>query len=244
MSVEIRDMFASIASKYDVANDVLSMGIHRIWRQRLVRIAKKEETTKILDLCTGTGDLAFSFAEAFGSSTTVIGLDFVAEMLERAAEKKAKRALTNVSFVQGDATAIPFPPQTFDLVSVSFGVRNIPHLDRCLAEVQRVLKPKGRFFVLEFGQVRTSGFKQLYEWYSRTLMPQIGKLITGNKAAYTYLPETSRHFAAGPAFIEILRAAGFENISAEPLLDGLAYIYQARMPEILPSSLGQQAHLG
>jgi demethylmenaquinone methyltransferase/2-methoxy-6-polyprenyl-1,4-benzoquinol methylase len=244
MSVEIRDMFASIAPRYDVANDVLSMGIHRLWRRRLVSLAKKEPAAAILDLCTGTGDLAFAFARAFGPSTKVVGLDFVPEMVELATRKSQNFPSDQITFLQGDATSIPFPPQSFDIVSVAFGVRNIPQRENCLAEVRRVLKPNGRFFVLEFGQMLTPGIKQAYEWYGKAVMPLIGRLITGNRAAYEYLPETSRHFPAGPAFAEILANNGFRNPASESLLGGLAYIYQARAAEIGAASIGQRAHLG
>jgi len=244
MSAEIHDMFASIAPKYDFANDVLSMGIHRLWRQRLVHLATPEKASSVLDLCTGTGDLAFAFARRFGSETHVIGLDFVGSMLERAVEKLQREPSGRISFLQADATAIPFPSSSFDIVCIAFGIRNIPKLDSCLSEVLRVLKPNGRFFVLEFGQVKTSGFKQIYDWYGKNIMPLIGKLITGNKAAYEYLPKTSRLFPAGEAFSQILADSGFTNVQLEPLLGGMAYIYEARRPQDAFESLGRHALLG
>lgn len=241
MAQSVHDMFDSISRRYDLTNDVLSFGMHRLWRQTLVKNTLIKNPTlpaspKILDLCTGTGDLAFALHCAAPRDSTVIGLDFVGSMLNIAQAKSkqrqtaAKADSTQPQFLKADAMQLPFPAQSFDLVTISFGIRNVPEPIVCLKEMYRVLKPGGQVKVLEFGQAQAAGFKQFYNFFCKHLMPRIGGILTKNKAAYEYLPETSKRFPAGPAFAELLKQAGFTAVRYTPLLSGVSYIYEGRVP--------------
>jgi demethylmenaquinone methyltransferase/2-methoxy-6-polyprenyl-1,4-benzoquinol methylase len=218
-------MFASIARRYDTANEVLSLGIHRGWRRAAVAISGARPGQRVLDCATGTGDLALEFKRAVGSSGEVIGTDFCAEMLE-GAPGKARRAGLDVKFAVADALALPYPDGGFDVVSIAFGIRNVDDPVRCLREMARVLKPGGSAIVLEFGQPR-GAFGALFRAYSRGVMPVVGGLLTGNRAAYEYLPRTAASFPAGEKFLGLMREAGaFTATEAHPLTFGTAYVYR------------------
>lgn len=222
----VSDMFQSIAPRYDVANDVLSFGTHRVWKKKAVSMMGICAGDVVVDLCTGTGDLAFRIARVVGDSGKVIGIDFVPGMLELAESKRqAHPPYPALEFVQGDAMNLDLPENIADGVSIAFGIRNVPDVGKCLSEIRRILKPRGTLMVLEFGQPFVPGFALLYRFYSRHLMPFVGGLLTGNKAAYEYLPETSAQFPSGKKFVEILQNAQFSNIRAIPLFGGVAYIY-------------------
>lgn len=232
MSKEIQQMFASIAARYDLANDVLSGGIHRLWRRKVVRRVRSLGCRDVLDLCTGTGDLALALADALGPNVRVVGVDFVHEMVELAEKKRLRsKHPERVAFSQGDALAIPLPPASVDAVTISFGIRNVDDVPACLREIRRALRPGGSVFVLEFGQVRVPIFRALYDWYGRHIMPAIGRLLTGNRDAYEYLPQTALRFPAGREFLRLLEDAGFERAKAASLLGGLAYIYSGTLSE-------------
>lgn len=219
----VQAMFASIARRYDLGNTVLSFGIHHIWRAMLLKQAAREPGECALDLCTGTGDLLPGLERQFNE---VIGADFCQPMLELARSKaggSAKRKL-----VQADALNLPFENDSFDLVTVSFGVRNFENLQKGLQEIQRVLKPGGRLIVLEFGQPTLPIFGALYQWYSKRIMPIIGGLVTGNKEAYMYLPETAKNFPCGEKFEEQLKQAALRPELTRALTFGIAYLYQGR----------------
>lgn len=235
MSKEVNQMFASIAQRYDLANDVLSGGMHRSWRRTLIRHSDIQPGDRVLDLCTGTGDVAFCLQSRVGPLGSVVGVDFVREMLVLAEEKQRRRssALPPISFVHGDAMHIPFPDATFDAATVSFGIRNVDDPFECLREMKRVVRPHGRVIVLEFGQPRVPGFKQAYEFYSRRVMPHIGGLVTGNRAAYEYLPKTSSEFPCGEKFTALMERAGMRVLRSKPLFCGIAYLY---VGEPLPGS--------
>jgi demethylmenaquinone methyltransferase / 2-methoxy-6-polyprenyl-1,4-benzoquinol methylase len=225
VSTEVRQMFASIARRYDTANEVLSLGIHRVWRRAAVAISGARPGQRVLDCATGTGDLALEFKRAVGSSGEVIGTDFCAEMLE-GAPGKARRAGLDVKFAVADALALPYPDGGFDVVSIAFGIRNVDDPVRCLREMARVLKPGGSAIVLEFGQPR-GAFGALFRAYSRGVMPVVGGLLTGNRAAYEYLPRTAASFPAGEKFLGLMREAGaFTATEAHPLTFGTAYVYR------------------
>jgi len=225
MSTEVRDMFASIARRYDTANEVLSLGIHKGWRRAAVAISGAKPGMRVLDCATGTGDLALEFKRAVGASGEVIGTDFCAEMLE-AAPGKAARAGLDVKFAVADALALPYVDGEFDVASIAFGIRNVDDPVRCLREMARVLKPGGSVVVLEFGQPR-GAFGALFRAYSRGVMPVVGGLLTGNRAAYEYLPKTAASFPAGDRFLALMREAGvFIATEAHPLTFGTAYVYR------------------
>lgn len=226
MSEAVQRMFAGIARRYDLTNDVLSFGTHRLWRKQLLARAALPPRGRVLDLCTGTGDLAFAAASAVGGRGSVVGVDFVRPMLELAKLKSRRRA-GNVAFLQGDAMALPFASASFDAVTVSFGIRNVDDPVACLQGINRVLRPGGKVVVLEFGRPRLPLFAQLYRLYSKYVMPLIGGLLTGDRAAYRYLPETASRFPDGQDFIELLRQADFSCSRVLPFMSGLAYGYIA-----------------
>ncbi len=225
MSSEVRDMFASIARRYDTANEVLSLGIHKGWRRAAVAVSGAAKAQRVIDCATGTGDLALEFKRAVGSTGEVVGTDFCAEML-RPAPAKAMRAGLDVKFAVADALALPYPDGRFDVASIAFGIRNVDDPLRCLREMARVVKPGGSVIVLEFGQPR-GAFGALFRAYSRGVMPLVGGLLTGNRAAYEYLPRTAAAFPAGERFLALMRESGaFSRVEAHPLTFGTAYVYR------------------
>lgn len=224
MSTEVREMFSSIATKYDVTNEVLSFGIHRLWRRKAVRLSAAKEGDRVLDCASGTGDLALVFKRKVGASGRVVGTDFCPEMLE-SAPAKAEKAGLQVEFQVADAMDLPFAANSFDVASISFGIRNVDDPVKCLKEMARVVRPGGRVVVLEFGQP-TGVFGALFRFYSKTVMPTVGGLLTGNRAAYQYLPRTSANFPAGDKFLELMEQSGaYAERAAHPLTFGTAYIY-------------------
>jgi demethylmenaquinone methyltransferase/2-methoxy-6-polyprenyl-1,4-benzoquinol methylase len=224
LSTQVRDMFASIAPRYDAANDVLSLGVHQSWRRAAVRAARLEPGQRVLDCATGTGDLALALARAVGETGEVVGTDFCAPMLKPAPAKAARRGL-RVQFSVADALALPFKDGHFDAATIAFGIRNVDDPVRCLREMARVVKAGGRVVVLEFGQPH-GAFGALFKLYSRTVMPLVGGLVTGNRAAYEYLPRTAAAFPAGAQFLSLIDEAGsFQSRTARPLTFGTAFIY-------------------
>jgi demethylmenaquinone methyltransferase/2-methoxy-6-polyprenyl-1,4-benzoquinol methylase len=224
MSTEVRQMFSSIATRYDVTNEVLSFGIHRLWRRTAVRLSAAKAGDSILDCATGTGDLALAFKRKVGASGRVVGTDFCPEMLQSAPGKAAQAGL-QVEFQVADAMALPFPTATFDVASIAFGIRNVDDPVVCLKEMARVVKPGGRVVVLEFGQPRGL-FGGLFRFYSKVIMPAIGGLLTGNRAAYEYLPRTAAAFPAGEHFLGLMDQSGaYRERSAHPLTFGTSYVY-------------------
>jgi len=224
MSAEVQKMFASIAPKYDTTNAVLSLGVHGLWRGTAVRLSQAKPGDAVLDCATGTGDLALAFKRAVGPAGKVTGTDFCAEMLAPAPDK-AKRAGLAIDFKVADAMDLPFPTASFDVASIAFGIRNVDDPVRCLKEMARVVKPGGRVVALEFGQ--PSGvFGALFRFYSRAVMPLVGGLITGNRAAYEYLPRTSAAFPAGENFLALVDKSGaYAAKSGTPLTFGTAWVY-------------------
>ncbi|NOK13506.1 bifunctional demethylmenaquinone methyltransferase/2-methoxy-6-polyprenyl-1,4-benzoquinol methylase UbiE [Corallococcus exercitus] len=224
MSTEVRQMFSSIATRYDVTNEVLSLGIHRLWRRSAVKLSGAKEGSHVLDCATGTGDLALAFKRKVGPTGRVVGTDFCPEMLQSAPAKAAKAGL-EVEFQVQDAMALTLPDNSFDVASISFGIRNVDDPVKCLQEMARVVRPGGRVVVLEFGQP-TGPYGALFRFYSKTVMPAIGGLLTGNRAAYQYLPRTAAAFPAGERFLALMDQAGaYSERAAHPLLFGTAYVY-------------------
>ncbi len=224
MSSQVREMFSLIAPRYDLANDILSFGLHRRWRQQAVRLSQADVGQSVLDCATGTGDLALAFKRQVGPSGTVIGTDFCPDMLA-AAPAKAQSAGLEVRFELADATALSYPNGRFDIASIAFGIRNVDDPLACLRELARVVRSGGRVVILEFGQPK-GGFGALFRLYSRTLLPLIGSLLTGSREAYQYLPRTSAAFPAGDRFLALMDEAGcFERRTAHPLIFGTAYVY-------------------
>ncbi|MCL2179147.1 MAG: bifunctional demethylmenaquinone methyltransferase/2-methoxy-6-polyprenyl-1,4-benzoquinol methylase UbiE [Proteobacteria bacterium] len=224
MSESVRSMFSQIAPRYDLTNDVLSLGTHRYWRKKAVKLTRATPGNKVLDCATGTGDLALAFKRAVGPQGHVTGTDFCADMLNLAPAKAAKAGL-NVHFEVADATALPYPDDSFDIVSISFGIRNVDNPQRCLLEMARVLKHGGRALILEFGQPKGL-FGGCFRLYSKCVIPFIGKCLTGNRSAYEYLPKTSATFPSGKAFLKLMdETSAFHKTQAHPLSLGIAYAY-------------------
>ncbi len=224
MSEKVRTMFADIADDYDRINGILSFGVHNAWRKKTVLESGAKPGDRVLDCATGTGDLALEFKKTVGHEGYVLGTDFCKEMIEHAPGKADKQQMV-VDFEVADAMDLPYEDNSFTIASIAFGIRNVDDPLVCLKEMARVVKPGGRVVVLEFGQPK--GVVRLpFQFYSKHVMPTIGGLISGNRDAYTYLPETSAKFPAGDKFLELMDEAGvFSERRAESLTGGIAYVY-------------------
>jgi len=223
----VRGIFSSIANRYDLFNAMASMGIDRGWRRELVRACALGPESRVLDLCSGTGDVAFALAEQ-GRPAEVIATDFVPEMLE-VAEKKAeeRRPDTPVLFSVAAAQDLPFPDASFDVVTVAFGVRNLPERERNFTEVLRVLKPGGRYVILEFSTPGFAPWRAAYHVYLRQAIPAIGGVLTGDRAGFVYLNDSIRQFPNQPQLAAELRDAGFATITWKDLTGGIVAIHTA-----------------
>ena len=220
----IRSMFSKVASRYDRANSVLSVGIHHLWRKKLVSLSKAKAGDAVLDCATGTGDLAIAFKQIVESGT-VIGTDFCIEMMETAPAKAAKNNL-QIKFEQADVTQLQYDNDQFDITSISFGIRNVSDPVKALTEMARVTKSGGRVMVLEFGQMTTPVIKDLYNAYSEKVLPAIGGFVTGQKEAYDYLQKSSSAFPCRDAFIDLMKKSDcFSEMNYTPVSFGIAYIY-------------------
>jgi demethylmenaquinone methyltransferase/2-methoxy-6-polyprenyl-1,4-benzoquinol methylase len=215
-------VFSNVARKYDVMNDAMSGGMHRLWKDRFVRRIKPQPGEAILDMAGGTGDIAFRLAEA-GAKVTVA--DINQDMLDVGVERAIKRGLDTLVWSCQNAEDLHFPDRTFDAYTIAFGIRNVTHLDKALAEAFRVLKFGGRFFCLEFSTTEWPGFKQAYDAYSHHLVPRIGEAIAGDAESYRYLIESIRRFPAMPDFAGRIEGAGFAKVKVEPILGGLVAIH-------------------
>jgi demethylmenaquinone methyltransferase/2-methoxy-6-polyprenyl-1,4-benzoquinol methylase len=216
-------MFNQLAPTYDLLNTVLSMGLHKVWEQRLVDALPPTATDSCLDLCTGTGALVPRLAKRFKK---VVGADISPQML--AVGRRRWSAITNCEWVEADAQALPFEADTFDAVTVAYGVRNLPDPGRGLQEMCRVTKAGGALAVLEFGQPRNSLWRGIFSLYSRAIIPLVGGLVSGQRDAYRYLPRTSASFPCGASFEELMRRAGWSVERTESLCGGVAFMYTAR----------------
>jgi demethylmenaquinone methyltransferase/2-methoxy-6-polyprenyl-1,4-benzoquinol methylase len=224
MSEEVRSMFASIADKYDTVNSVLSLGVHHRWRKKAVRWSGAAPGDSVLDCATGTGDLAISFKSVVGTSGKVIGTDFCAEMMETAPAKSEKAGYA-ITYEVADVLDLPYKDDSFDISSISFGIRNTDDPLKCLQEMSRVVRSGGRVVVLEFGQPKGL-MKVPYTLYQKYWMPFIGGILSGNREAYVYLPRTSAAFPAGKEFISLMEKANvFTKCEARKLTGGIAYVY-------------------
>lgn len=223
----IRKMFGAIAPRYDLLNHLLSLNVDRYWRWRTTKLAPPRGTAPILDLCTGTGDLAFAYDRAARGQVPVIGADFCHEMLVEAVRKsKRRKAEGRVRFVEADAQQLPFPDNHFQLTSVAFGLRNVTDTDRGLAEMARVTQPGGRVVVLEFSRPRGWFFGPLYRFYFRRLLPWVGQMISRSKdSAYRYLPASVMEFPDGEELAERMRQHGLVEVKWHPFTFGIATLY-------------------
>lgn len=235
-SVRVRQMFGEIAPRYDFLNHLLSLGTDYYWRWRTVRRVRPEGTAPILDLCTGTGDLALSYWRAGAGRVPVVGADFCHPMLVRGLAKStgllnSQRGpeAAGVTFVEADAEQLPFPDESFQIVSVAFGLRNVSDTRRGLDEMVRVCRPGGRVAVLEFSLPAWAPLRAAYGWYFRHVLPRIGQSLARNRArAYEYLPASVGEFPYGEALADLLRAAGLGDVRYYPLSFGIATLYVGR----------------
>jgi demethylmenaquinone methyltransferase/2-methoxy-6-polyprenyl-1,4-benzoquinol methylase len=223
----IRGMFAAIAPRYDLLNHLLSFNIDRSWRRRTTRLAPPRDSAPILDLCTGTGDLALAYDQAAGGSVSIIAADFCHPMLVRAVEKTAKRqAADRIRYVEADAQRLPFPDDMFQITCVAFGLRNVTDTDRGLAEMARVTKLGGTVAILEFSKPRHWLFGRAYRFYFRRLLPLVGQLFSHSPdAAYHYLPASVLEFPDYEALLAKMEQQGLTTTRYYPFMFGIATLY-------------------
>lgn len=226
----VRQMFGEIAARYDLLNHVLSFGVDVYWRWETVRRVPARGTAPILDVCTGTGDLALAYWRRTGRKVPIVGADFCQPMLDRATIKARRAgAADRVRFVLADAESLPFRDATFQIVCVAFGLRNVADTDRALAEMARVCRPAGRVAVLEFSFPTAEPLRSIYRWYFHRLLPWVGQQLARNRhAAYNYLPASVGEFPQGQALAHRLQQAGLAEVEFRPLSFGIATLYVGR----------------
>jgi len=215
-------VFSGVAERYDLMNDAMSGGMHRLWKDRFVRRVCPRSGEQLLDMAGGTGDVAFRLA-ASGASVTVA--DINPEMLRVGMDRAAKRGLTGLVWTEANAEKLSFPTRFFDAYTIAFGIRNVTDIPAALAEAHRVLRRGGRFFCLEFSTTTWPGFREIYDAYSHRLVPRIGQALAGDADSYRYLVESIRRFPDMPAFERMVQDAGFVRTRVEPLLGGLVAIH-------------------
>ena len=221
---EVEEMFDNISGKYDFLNHFLSLGIDKIWRKKAIRILQKYQPKVIMDMATGTGDFAIAALKL--NPTRIVGVDLSNGMLEVGRKKMIKRKVSHlIEMVQGDSEKLDFENETFDAFTVGFGVRNFQNLDAGLWELLRVLKPKGVGLILEFSKPKKFPVKQYFKFHSKFIIPTIGRMVSKDKAAYKYLPESVEAFPEGQRFIDIMTDVGFKNVQSKIVGGGIATIY-------------------
>ncbi|WP_377191469.1 bifunctional demethylmenaquinone methyltransferase/2-methoxy-6-polyprenyl-1,4-benzoquinol methylase UbiE [Ruegeria meonggei] len=221
----VQGVFNSVASKYDVMNDVMSMGIHRVWKDAMMDWLAPRPGQRLLDVAGGTGDISFRFLKRAGFGHATV-LDLTEPMLVEGRQRaEADQMSDSLNWVVGDAMALPFDDNTFDVYTISFGIRNVTRPQEALNEAFRVLKPGGRLMVLEFSQLPHDGLQKLYDLYSFNVIPRMGKLIANDYDSYQYLVESIRNFPDQDTFLEMIRAAGFENAKYRNLSLGIAALH-------------------
>ena len=221
-AARVGEVFSNVARKYDIMNDAMSGGMHRLWKDRFVRRVKPQPGEAILDMAGGTGDIAFRLA-AENAEVTVA--DINQDMLDVGIERAMERGIDGLVWSCQNAETLSYPARQFDAYTIAFGIRNVTHVERALSEAHRVLKFGGRFFCLEFSTTTWPGFKEAYDAYSHKLVPQIGKAIAQDEASYRYLIESIRRFPDMPSFERMIREAGFANTRVEPIMGGLVAIH-------------------
>ena len=223
----VQQMFAEIAPRYDLLNHTLSLGIDISWRKRVLRELRLDRDLPVLDCCTGTGDLALMLAKRVAGRVKIFGTDFCAPMLELARKKHASGlAQLPLEFIEADTQHLPFADGQFQAVTVAFGLRNVQDTQAGLREMLRVCAPGGQVLVLEFSEPTWPGFRQLYHFYFKYVLPRIGQALSRNRHdAYSYLPESVRQFPSGQALADLMQSAGLTNVRVKPLTFGIASIY-------------------
>ncbi len=221
-TARVGGVFSKVAQNYDVMNDAMSAGTHRLWKDRFVRRVKPKDGEHILDMAGGTGDIAFRM-QAHGSLVTVA--DINPDMLEVGIERATKREIGALSWSEQNAETLSFDDKSFDAYTIALGIRNVTHIDKALLEAHRVLKRGGRFYCLEFSTTLWPGFAELYDAYSLSILPKIGKLVAKDEDSYRYLAESIRRFPPMDEFERMISKAGFVQTKVEPMLGGLVAIH-------------------
>jgi demethylmenaquinone methyltransferase/2-methoxy-6-polyprenyl-1,4-benzoquinol methylase len=225
----VNEVFHSVASRYDLMNDLMSAGLHRVWKDIMINTLnppKGDTPFALLDVAGGTGDIAFRAARAAGTGFRATVCDINADMLRVGQERAIAAHLDDrVSFVEGNAEALAFPDRAFDAYTIAFGIRNVPRIDLALAEAFRVLRPGSRFLCLEFSTVDVPGLDRLYDLFSFKVIPPLGRAVTGDAESYRYLVESIRKFPRPGAFADMIRAAGFSRASWQSLSGGIVALH-------------------
>ena len=223
-------MFDDIAARYDFLNNLLSLGIYKVWRRELVKAAQPlPKYARLLDVATGTGDIALAMARL--KPLTIVGIDISEKMVQIGKRKVKEAGLSELIFLQtGDAEDIHYPDDRFNLVTVAYGVRNFANLERGLKEIKRVMVPGGKLLILEFMTPRNTLFSKFYRFYFRNILPTVGGIVSANKKAYSYLPASVQQFPDGEQFLTILQNIGFVNTQCKRLTQGVAGLYSAYKP--------------
>jgi demethylmenaquinone methyltransferase/2-methoxy-6-polyprenyl-1,4-benzoquinol methylase len=225
----VDEVFHSVAKRYDLMNDLMSGGLHRAWKDALVTAVNPPRSDRdfaLLDLAGGTGDIAFRVGSNGGNGVRVTVCDINAEMLSVGRERAEARGLDGiVTFEQGNAEELPYPDRSFDCVTIAFGIRNVPRIERALAEAHRVLKIGGRFLCLEFSSVDVPGLDKMYDLFSFQVIPRIGQAVTGDREAYQYLVESIRKFPKPAVFAQMIETAGFRRVSFKTMTGGVVALH-------------------
>ncbi|MGZ3411395.1 MAG: bifunctional demethylmenaquinone methyltransferase/2-methoxy-6-polyprenyl-1,4-benzoquinol methylase UbiE [Xanthobacteraceae bacterium] len=224
----VDNVFSSVASRYDLMNDLMSGGLHRLWKEAMITALnppKGAQPFALLDVAGGTGDIAFRAIEAGGPGVRATVCDVNAEMLAVGRARAEKLHLDGVDFVEGNAEALEFPDRSFDAYTIAFGIRNVPRIEAALAEAYRVLKPGGKFLCLEFSSVDVPGLDRLYDLYSLNVIPALGRAVTGDADSYRYLVESIRKFPRPNVFADMIRAAGFRQVKFTSMTGGIVALH-------------------
>jgi demethylmenaquinone methyltransferase/2-methoxy-6-polyprenyl-1,4-benzoquinol methylase len=230
----VRGVFDSVADHYDIMNDLMSGGVHRLWKDRLINTIRPRADQKFLDVAGGTGDIAFRIFKKTDHKADITIFDLNPEMLRVGEDRAIDNGWLNAfKWVEGNAESLPFKDDTFDVYTIAFGLRNVTHIDTALAEATRVLKPGGRFYCLEFGQVKNPLLAKAYDLHSRHIIPKIGKFIAKDEDSYQYLVESIRKFPSAEALCERMSAAGLTKTNAVALSGGIVHIHFGLKPQNL-----------
>lgn len=223
----VNEVFHSVAGRYDLMNDLMSAGLHRLWKNALVSMLRppRDRPFRHLDVAGGTGDVAFRILDAGGPQTHVTVLDINGDMLKVGQERAGRSYDGRIDFVEANAEALPLESKTFDAYTIAFGIRNVPRIDAALREAYRVLKPGGRFLCLEFSKVDVPGLDRIYDAYSFNVIPRLGRMVTGDSESYQYLVESIRRFPTPAAFARMIEEAGFKRVTHRPLTGGIVAIH-------------------
>ena len=226
----VREVFSSVARRYDLMNDLMSAGIHRLWKDAMVDWLDPRPGQRFLDVAGGTGDIAFRIADAArrrGGEAEVVVCDINPDMLAEGTRRARERSEPAIEWVCGNAESLPMPDAAFDAYTIAFGIRNVTHVDVALKEARRVLRPGGRILCLEFSRVETPGLDALYDLYSLNVLPRLGQFVAGDAEAYRYLAESIRRFPAQKEFARMIEAAGLARVKVRNLSGGIAALHSA-----------------